>query len=190
MSREIARHLKERARLAAICAKCSQGEAIPGDLSISLDAINDGTVERVAKVSPLRKTSYTFDPDQIDEPPKQPDEETRTRDIMTTLLACIADLPFSQIGKLPQLFDAFRFLNESEFEIVAHLLRGGTMTEYAEAKGLTKQTAFARIKSLFAAHPVFKAVANGNLTHGKGGRKKGRRKYQQTCFSFFKDGGC
>ena len=73
----------------------------------------------------------------------------------------------------------FRGLTRQEFGIVAHLLNGGTMTGYAEANGLTKQTAFARIKALFRAHPAFRAIANGGLTHGKGGRKAAPRAVTQ-----------
>ena len=189
-SREIARHLKERSRLLAFCSKCTLGEHLPGDGSISLDAMLDGTADRIAKVAPNHPTSYTYDPGQIDEPRPEPDEETKTRDALTTLLACVADLPYSQISKLATLCDVFRRLSKSEFEIVAHMLRGGTMTEYAEANGLTKQTAFARIKALFAAHPVFRAIANGGLTHGKGGRKAAKRTYQPTLFDFTSEEAC
>ena len=77
----------------------------------------------------------------------------------------------------------FQTLTRPEFEIVAHLLNGGTMIGYAEAHGLTKQTAFARIKALFKARPVFRAIANGGLGRGKGGRKPTERaKYQPDLF--------
>ena len=56
----------ERARLAAICSKCHLGEDLPGDGSISLDAIHDGTVEKIANVAPNVATTYTFDPGEID----------------------------------------------------------------------------------------------------------------------------
>ena len=189
-SREIARHLKERARLAAFCSKCTMSEHLPGDGSISLDSILDSTVGRIAKVAANHPTTYTFDPGEIDEPRHEPDEETKTRDALTTLLACVSELPYNQISKLATLCDVFRRLSQPEFEIVAHLLRGGTMTEYAEANGLTKQTAFARIKALFSAHPVFRSIANGGLTHGKGGRKAAERTYQPTLFDFADEEAC
>ena len=56
----------ERARLAAICSKCHLGKDLPGDGSISLDAIHDGTVEKIADVAPNFATAYTFDPGEID----------------------------------------------------------------------------------------------------------------------------
>lgn len=56
----------ERARLAAICSKCHLGEHLPGDGNISLDAIHDGTVEKIADVAPNFATAYTFDPGEID----------------------------------------------------------------------------------------------------------------------------
>lgn len=169
-NREIARLAEEQARLREICSKCRLGEEIAGDGSVSLDAIHDGTVDRVAKVAPNHHTSYTFDPGTIDEPQKEPDAEARTNDALTTLLACVASLPYEQVVRLAKVADVFQTLTRPEFEIVAHLLNGGTMIEYATAHGLTKQTAFARIKALFKSRPVFKAIANGGLTHGKGGR--------------------
>lgn len=162
--------MAEQARLREICSKCRLGEEVAGDGSISLDSIHDGTIGRVAKVSPECAASCTFDPGEIDEPRPVPDEVARADDALATLLACVAALPYEQIARLAKVADVFRSLTRQEFGIVAHLLNGGTMTGYAEANGLTKQTAFARIKALFKAHPAFRAIANGGLTHGKGGR--------------------
>ena len=173
------RHNREIERLREICSKCRLGEEVAGDGCVSLDAIHDGTVDRVAKVAPNHPTAYTPDPCKIDEPQPEPDEATRTRDTLTTLLACVAALPYEQVGRLAILADTFKTLTRTEFEIVAHFLNGGTMTTYAEAYGLTKQTAFARIKDLFRTRPVFKAIANGGLMCGTGGRKAAPRKYTQ-----------
>ena len=169
-TREIARLAEEQARLREICSKCRLGEDLAGDGSVSLDAIHDGTVDRVANVAPNHPTSYTFDPGTIDEPQKEPDAEARTNDALTTLLACVASLPYEQVVRLAKVADVFQTLTRPEFEIVAHFLNGGTMIGYAEAYGLSKQTAFARIKTLFTDHPIFRAIANGGLTHGAGGR--------------------
>ena len=176
------RHNREIARLREICSKCRLGGEIAGDGSVSLDAIHDGTVDRLAKVAPNHPTSYTFDPGEIDEPRREPDPATRTRDALTTLLACVAALPYEQVAQLVKIADTFKTLTRQEFEIVAHFLNGGTMIGYAEAHGLTKQTAFARIKSLFTTRPIFKAIANGGLTHGKGGRVALPRPEYQTNF--------
>lgn len=169
-SREIARLVDEQTRLRGICSKCRLGEGIAGDGSVSLDALHDGTVGRVASVSPGHATSHTFDPGSIDEPRQEPDEGTRTRDTLATLLSCVAALPYDQVARLARVAEVFRGLTRQEFGIVSHLLNGGTLIGYAEAHGLSKQTAFARIKALFKARPVFRAIANGGLTHGKGGR--------------------
>lgn len=187
-NREIAQLVKEQTRLREICSKCRLGQEVAGDGSISLDTIHDGTLDRVAKVAPGHSTSYTFDPGTIDEPQKEPDAETRTRNALQTMLACVAALPYEQVTRLAQVGDIFKTLTRQEFEIVAHLLNGGTMIAYADAHGLTKQTAFARIKALFKAHPVFRAIANGGLTHGKGGRVAEPRPDYQTDF-FDKLGG-
>ena len=188
-TREIARLAEEQARLREICSKCRLGEDLAGDGSVSLDAIHDGTVDRVAKVAPNHPTSYTYDPGEIDEPRREPDAETRANDALTTLLACVAALPYEQVARLAKVADVFQNLTRPEFEIVAHFLNGGTMIGYAEAHGLTKQTAFARIKALFKARPIFKAIANGGLTHGKGGRVAVPRPEYQTDF-FDKLEGC
>lgn len=172
-----------------ICSKCRLGEKLAGDGSVSLDVIHDGTIDRVAKVVPNHPTSYTFDPGEIDEPRQEPNAETRANDALTTLLACVAALPYEQVARLSKIAEVFQNLTRPEFEIVAHLLNGGTMIGYAEAHGLTKQTAFARIKALFKAHPVFKAIANGGLTRGKGGRIALPRPERQTDF-FDKLEGC
>ena len=181
-SREIARLTEEQERLRKICSKCRLGEDLAGDGSVSLDTIHDGTIARIANVAPNAPTSYTYDPAEIDEPQQEPDAETRTKDALTTLLACVAALPYEQIGRLAQLAEVFQSLTRSEFEIVAHFLNGGTMISYAEAHGLKKQTAFARIMALFKAHPIFKAIANGKMLRGKGGRVAKRRPEYQTDF--------
>lgn len=188
-TREIARLAEEQARLREICSKCRLGEDLAGDGSVSLDAIHDGTVDRVANVATNHPTSYTYDPGEIDEPRREPDAETRANDALTTLLACVAALPYEQVARLAKVADVFQNLTRPEFEIVAHFLNGGTMIGYAEAHGLTKQTAFARIKALFKARPIFKAIANGGLTHGKGGRVAVPRPEYQTDF-FDKLEGC
>lgn len=63
----------ERARLRAICSKCQLGENVPGDRSISLDTIIDGTVEKIVAVAPNVATTCTFAPGVIDgDAPKPP----------------------------------------------------------------------------------------------------------------------
>ena len=188
-SREIARLAEEQARLRDICSKCRLGEDIAGDGSVSLDAIHDGTLSRVASVSPERSTSYTFEPGEIDERMQGQDEEKRTKDALATLLACVATLPYEQVSRLAKVAEVFRGLTRQEFGIVAHLLNGGTLIGYAEANGLSKQTAFARIKALFKSRPVFRSIANGGMTHGKGGRVAVPRPKYQTDF-FDKLEGC
>ena len=186
-NREIARLAEEQARLREICSKCRLGEDLAGDGSVSLDAIHDGTVDRVAKVAPNHPTSYTYDPGEIDEAQRDPDPETRTKDALTTLLACLAQIDYKTFSTLFEaIFTAksgkVKAFSQEEFGIFAHLLNGGTMIDYAEAHGMTKQTSFARIKALFNSRPVFRAIANGGLTHGKGGRVATPRPEYQTDF--------
>ena len=188
-SREIARLAAEQERLRDICSKCRLGEEIAGDGSVSLDAIHDGTLSRVASVSPERSTAYTFDPCEIEERMQDPDEWTRTKDALATILACVASMPYEQVVRLAKVAEVFRGLTRQEFGIVAHLLNGGTLIGYADANGLSKQTAFARIKSLFKARPVFRSIANGGLTHGKGGRAAAQQAVCQGDF-FDKLEGC
>lgn len=157
-NREIARLAEEQARLRGICSQCHLGEGVAGGGRVSLDAIHDGAVARIAKAAP---NHTPFDPGEIDEPPREPDAETQTRDTLQTLLACVAALPYEQVTRLVQIADTFRTLNRRQFEIVAHLLNGGTVIGYAEAHGLTKQTASARMKALFKAHPVFQSISRG-----------------------------
>lgn len=159
-NREIARLAAEQARLRDICSHCHLGENVARSSSISLDAIHDGTIGRVAKVAPNHAPFHTCDPIEINEP--QPlDAEQQTRDTLQTLLACVAALPYEQIARIVQIADVFKILTKRQFEIVAHLLNGGTVTDYARANGLSKQTASARMKALFKAHPVFRAIGRG-----------------------------
>lgn len=188
-SREIARLAEEQARLREVCSKCRLGEEIAGDGSVSLDAIHDGTLDRVASVSPGRSTSYTFDPGEIDERMQGQDEETMTKDALATILACVAAMPYDQVARLAMVAEVFRGLTRQEFGIVSHLLNGGTLIGYAEANGLSKQTAFARIKALFKSRPVFRSIANGGLTKGKGGRAAAQQAVCQGDF-FDKLDGC
>ena len=188
-SREIARLAEEQARLRDICSKCRLGEGVAGDGSVSLDAIHDGTLARVASVSPERSTAYTFDPGEIDERMQGPDDDTRTKDALSTILSCVASLPYEHVSRLAKVAEVFRCLTRQEFGIVSHLLNGGTLIGYAEANGLSKQTAFARIKSLFKARPVFRSIANGGLAKGKGGRASAQQAVCQ-CDFFDKLEGC
>ena len=91
-SREIARLAdfpdeRERARLRDICSKCTLSEELPGDGSVSLDAIVDGTAERILNVAPNRPTFYTFDHGTIDDaPPEESDAATgQSEDARETL---------------------------------------------------------------------------------------------------------
>ena len=188
-NREIARLAEEQARLREVCSKCRLGEDIAGDGSVSLDAIHDGTLARVASVSPERSTSYTFDPGEIDERMQGQDDGTRTKDALATILSCVAAMPYDQVARLASVAEVFRGLTRQEFGIVAHLLNGGTLIGYAEAHGLSKQTAFARIKALFKSRPVFRSIANGGLTKGKGGRAAAQQAVCQGDF-FDKLEGC
>lgn len=157
-NREIARLAEEQARLRGICSQCHLGEGVAGGGRVSLDAIHDGAVARIVKAAP---NHTPFDPGEIDEPPREPDAETQTRDTLQTLLACVAAMPYEQVSRLVQVADTFKTLTRRQFEIVAHLLNGGTIIGYAEAHGLTKQTASARVKALFKAHPIFRAIGRG-----------------------------
>ena len=188
-SREISRLAEEQARLREVCSKCRLGEEIAGDGSVSLDAIHDGTIDRVASVSPERSTAYTFDPGEIDERMQGQDDGTRTKDALATILACVASMPYEQVSRLSKVAEVFNRLTRQEFGIVAHLLNGGTLIGYAEAHGLSKQTAFARIKALFKSRPVFRSIANGGLTKGKGGRAAAQQAVCQGDF-FDKLEGC
>lgn len=172
-NREIARLAEEQARLRGICSQCHLGEGVAGGGRVSLDAIQDGTVARIVRAAP---NHAPFDPGEIDEPPREPDAETQTRDTLQTLLACVAALPYEQVSRLVQIADTFRTLNRRQFEIVAHLMNGGTIIGYAEAHGLTKQTASARIKALFKAHPVFQSISRG-----KCGKVSKVQKISQKC---------
>jgi len=186
-NREIARLAEEQARLREICSKCTLGEKSPEGGNVSLDTIQDGTVDRVADVAPNHHTSYTYDPGEIDDPRPEPSAETRAKDALHTLLSCLAQIDYKTFTTLFEaIFTAksgkVEAFSREEFGIFAHLLNGGTMIDYAEAHGMTKQTSFARIKALFNSRPVFRAIANGGLTHGKGGRVAVPRPEYQTDF--------
>ena len=172
-NREIARLAEEQARLRGICSQCHLGEGVAGRGRVSLDAIQDGTVARIVKAAP---NHAPFDPGEIDEPPRELDAETQTRDTLQTLLACVAALPYEQLTRLVQIADIFKTLTRRQFEIVAHLLNGGTVTDYAKANGLSKQTASARMKALFKAHPVFQSISRG-----KCGKVSKVQKISQKC---------
>lgn len=172
-NREIARLTEEQARLRGICSQCHLGEGVAGGGRVSLDAIQDGTVARIVKAAP---NHAPFDPGEIDEPPRELDAETQTRDTLQTLLACVAALPYEQVTRLVQIADIFKTLTRRQFEIVAHLLNGGTVTDYAKANGLSKQTASARMKALFKAHPVFQSISRG-----KCGKVSKVQKISQKC---------
>ena len=86
----------ERARLLAICSKCQLGEDLPGDSSISLDTIIDGSVEKVVDVAPNVATTCTFDPGVIDgdapEPPRPTNLPRADEDKLRQLLATAVGL--------------------------------------------------------------------------------------------------
>lgn len=174
-NREIARLAEEQARLRGICSQCHLGEGVAGGGRVSLDTVHDGVIGRMGKVTPNHAPFHTYDPGEIDEP-QEPDAKTQTRDTLQTLLACVAALPYEQLTRLVQIADTFRTLTRRQFEIVAHLLNGGTVTDYAKANGLSKQTASARMKALFKAHPVFLSISRG-----KCGKVSKVQKMSQKC---------
>lgn len=193
-NREIAQLAEEQARLREICSKCRLGEDISGGGSLSLDTISDGAVGRVAQVVPNAQTSYTFDPGEIDEQQPESGDEKRPRDALHTILACLGEIDYETFVKLFEaIFTAksgkVEAISREEFGIFAYMLNGGTMTDYAEAHGLTKQTSFARIKTLFNARPVFRAIASGRLTQGTGGRVAVQRPEVQLDFLNQLEGG-
>ena len=109
-SREIARLAEildetkreaERARLAAICSKCHMGEGVPGDNSVSLDALIDGTAARVLDIAPNFATAYTYDPGEIDGDEAEPEKATELpdedEDALRRLLATAVGLDPLQI---------------------------------------------------------------------------------------------
>ena len=105
----------ERTRLAAICSKCHLGENLPGDGSISLDAIHDGTVGKIANVAPNVATTYTFDPGEIDG--DAPEAAARP-----------TNLPGADEDTLRQLLATVVGLDPLSFIIVLHVARRSRKT--------------------------------------------------------------
>ena len=105
-SREIAQLAEipdeaERIRLAAICSQCTLSEGLPGDRSISLDTIHDGTDGRILDVAPNVATTYTFDPGEIDGDAPEPERPTNLpgadEDTLRQLLATVVGLDPLQV---------------------------------------------------------------------------------------------
>ena len=168
-------HNREIERLRSICSKCRLGDSVAGGGSVSLDAVTDGTLERIVNTAPNSAASTTFDPGTIDEQPGEPTPEERATDALTLLISCVKDIPFEHLPMLVRVAKAFEGLDKMDFGVVQHFLKGGTLVSYAEENGLTKQAALVRIKRLFKNNPIFKATANGRLLHGAGGRVKAKR---------------
>lgn len=162
-------------RLRQNCRDCRRCDAIAGNGQISLDAIRDGTAEQILDVVPDFQTSYMFEP-YGDEP--QPDEQDRDaqpiRDVLRTFVSCIAQLPYTELWRIPAVADTFRGMTFGDFEIAAHLIRGGDLASYAHEYGLTRQTAHARFKSFFRSHPLFRSI-KPRPARGKRG-ENGKRK--------------
>ena len=133
----------ERARLLAICSKCKLGEDLPGDRSISLDTIQDGTVENVLDVAPNAATTSTFDPGVIDGDAPEPtrptnlptEDEDKLRQFLTTVtgldaLAFLAALHFARRGRSRNLAQAVRdFATDVRaYAAGAHGMHRATMT--------------------------------------------------------------
>ena len=105
----------ERARLRAICVECQQGEQLPGDGRISLDAIIDGTADRLLDVAPNVATAYTFDPGEIDG--DAPEAAARP-----------TNLPGADEDTLRQLLATVVGLDPLSFIIVLHVARRSRKT--------------------------------------------------------------
>lgn len=166
-------HSREIDRLREICSKCRLGDKCAVSGTFSLDAMTDGALDdprmRARRAAGVRAHT-TFDPDAIDgQAPETADE--LAHDAFVSMLANLSTIPYDRLCDLVRLVRAFDGLTQVEFELVQHFLNRGTMTTYARAFGLSKQTAFARCKALFRSRPVFKAVANGLLGRMKGGRR-------------------
>lgn len=178
-------HNAEIARLRETCTKCRLGDACAVSGTFSLDAMTEGAVDdprmRARRAAGTRDNA-AFDPGAIDEPPPADDPRAEAHDAFVSLLAAVSQVPYERLGDLARLVRAFEGLDRREFGIVRHFLAGGTMASYARAEGLSKQTAFARCKALFARHPHFKAAANGLLGRMKGGRRARPKTAQPTLF--------
>lgn len=167
-------HNAEIERLRAICSKCQLGDKCAVSGTFSLDNMTDGAIDdprmKAQRAAGLA-SSASFDPSAIGDPPSPETQEERDRDAFVMLLADVAAVSYERVNDLVRLVRAFEGLDREEVELVQHFLNGGTMTSYARAFGLSKQTAHARCKALFRHKPVFKVIANGLLGKLKGGRK-------------------
>ncbi len=178
-------HNAEIERLRAICSKCELGDKCAVSGTFSLDAMTDGWIDdprmRAKRAAGLR-SSADFDPCAIDEPAAGASRDDMDRDAFTALLADLSAVRYERVHDLATLVRAFEGLDRMEFGLVRHFLNGGTMSSYARANGLSKQTAHARCKALFRRRPVFRSIANGLLGKLKGGRMAAGT--QQTLFDF------
>lgn len=179
-------HSAEIDRLREICTRCKLGDACAVSGTYSLDNMTEGAIDdpsmkarRAAGVKAHNELEPFFD-----EPPAPETPEQQARDTFITLLADLSAVQFERLRDLLAIVRAFEGLDKKEFQLVQHFLNGGTMTSYAHAFGLSKQTAHARCKALFRHKPVFKAIANGLLGKLKGGRKPAKRTEEQTFFDF------
>ena len=158
-------------RLRRNCRDCRRCGAVAGNGQVSLDAIHDGTTAQVLDVAPGVQTSYTFDPCDGIEP--QPDEnnqgEQTIQETLQTFVSCIARLPYDEAWRVAAVADTFRGMSRIEFEIAVHLIRGGDLVSYTRANGLTRQTAHARFKTFFRAHPIFRSIISTRARAGKAG---------------------
>lgn len=178
-------HNAEIARLRETCQKCRLGDACAVSGTFSLDAMTEGAVDdprMVARRAAGVRRHASFDPGEIDGPSAPETSGRLAHDAFVSLLAGLSQVPYEGLGDLARLVRAFDGLDRREFALVQHFLDGGTMASYARAEGLSKQTAFARCKALFARHPHFKAVANGLLGRMRGGRVARPKVAQPTLF--------
>lgn len=180
-------HNAEIERLREICSRCKLGDACAVSGTFSLDNMTDGAIDdqrmRARRAAGF-EVAATFNPDEIDEPAGEETPEQRARDAFVSLLADLSQIPYESLYDVIRIIKVFEGINQQDFELVQHLLNGGTQASYARAFGQTKQTTWARCEALFARHPVFRSIENGMAGKLKGGRKAQPKAVQPTLFEY------
>ena len=127
---------------------------------MSLDAVFDGTEDRILDVAPEVETASTFNPDAIDEPPDDAQSAT--------------NLSEETENALKRLIYEFEKLPKSAVLILHGLLNRRTLLDIAREHGFTKQYAFACLKRALQNSPWLDAVRWQKKRKRKRGKKRTR----------------
>lgn len=148
-------HDAEIARLREICVKCKRCNGdllkVGGDWTrVSIDAARDEAC--ASKILSMTPADYA---------PHIPSARSRV------------NVPASVLPYLLRIVEPVTRLNDTDLLLLAAMMKGERLTDFARRTGVTLTAVHARWKKILSHDPMWYALATGNIGKGVGRKPKG-----------------